>query len=84
MDIFDRDSKLREIITAADRHPDRSDERPHIIPRLEKSLVKVGSLYGRAVEYTPSYGHIEWYESYGSYRIEWFTAIPIKRIKQKD
>lgn len=48
-----------QIIAAEDRHPDRSDGRPHSFPVWKRPLVKVGDLYGRAMAYTRTYGLIE-------------------------
>jgi hypothetical protein len=81
---FDPDSKLMDIIAAEDRHPDRTDGEPRRFPIWDKPLVKVGDLYGRAVEYTRSYGLIEWYEPDRTYRLEWFPASQIERVERKN
>jgi hypothetical protein len=81
---FDKDSELMTIIAAEDRHPDHSDGTPHRFPIWKKPVVKVGDIYGQAVEYTRSYGLVEWYELDRTYRLEWFPAAQIKRVEQQD
>lgn len=84
MNKFDPDSKLMDILAAENRHPDHSNGMPRRFPIWKKPLFKVGQTYGQAVEYTRSYGLVEWYEQDRMYRLEWFPAAQIKRMERQD
>ena len=91
MDKFDQNSRLKtqdlrlkNIIATEDRHPDRNDWEPHRFSIWDKPLVKVSVHYGKATAYTRSYGLIEWLEPDRTYRLQWFPAAQIKRVKPED
>lgn len=73
-----------EIIAAEERHPDPTDGNPQRFSPWDKPLVKVGEIFGTAVEYTRSYGLIEWHEPDRASRVEWFPASDIKRVDRAD
>lgn len=83
---FDPDATLflMAIADAEDRHPDRSDGPPTRFSIWDQPLVKVRDVYGRAVEYTPSYGLIAWWDDAKAQHLEWFPAGQINRVASKD
>lgn len=83
---FDPDSTITimAIIAAEDRHPDKTDGAPTRFSLWDQPFVKVGELYGRAVEYTRSYGLIAWWDESKVYHLEWFPAAQISRVTRKD
>ena len=83
MNKFGPESKLLEIVTAEDRHPDRSDGKPQRFSPWQQPLVKVGEIYGTAVAYKRSYGLIVWEDPDRTYRPEWFHAH-IKRVEREN
>lgn len=48
-------------------------------PKYGRPLVQVGSIYGRAVAWSHSYGLIEWLDASGKYHLGWAQSGNIKR-----
>jgi hypothetical protein len=47
-------------------------------------LVQVGSIYGKAVAWSHSYGLIEWLDSSGTYHLGWAQSSSIKRVTEEE
>jgi hypothetical protein len=53
-------------------------------PKYGRPLVRVGSIYGKAVAWSRSYGLIEWLDASGRYHLGWAQSASIKRVTSED
>ncbi|MGN7201409.1 hypothetical protein [Arthrobacter sp. SAFR-044] len=53
-------------------------------PKFNCFLVQVGSIYGKAVAWSDSYGLIEWLDASSKYRIGWAHSTSIKRVPAEE
>lgn len=49
-----------------------------------RPLVQVGSIYGKAVAWSNSYGLIEWLDASGTYHLGWAQSASIKRVTAEE
>lgn len=53
-------------------------------PKYGRPLVQVGSIYGKAVAWSHSYGLIEWLDASGKYHLGWAHSASIKRVTAEE
>jgi hypothetical protein len=53
-------------------------------PKYGRPLVHVGSIFGKAVAWSNSYGLIEWLDSSGKYHLGWAHSASIKRVTAEE
>ena len=53
-------------------------------PKYGRPLVQVGSIYGKAVAWSNSYGLIEWLDPSGTYHLGWAQSASIKRVTAEE
>jgi hypothetical protein len=53
-------------------------------PKYGRPLVQVGSIYGKAVAWSNSYGLIEWLDVSGKYHLGWAQSSSIKRVTAEE
>jgi hypothetical protein len=53
-------------------------------PKYGRPLVQVGSIYGKAVAWSNSYGLIEWLDASGTYHLGWAQSAGIKRVTAEE
>jgi hypothetical protein len=53
-------------------------------PKYGRPLVQVGSIYGKAVAWSRSYGLIEWLDGSGTYHLGWAQSASIKRVTAEE
>lgn len=56
----------------------------HDFPKYGRPLVQVGSIYGKAVAWSNSYGLIEWLDASGTYHLGWAQSASIKRVTAEE
>ena len=53
-------------------------------PKYGRPLVQVGTIYGKAVAWSHSYGLIEWLDASGKYHLGWAQSASIKRVTAEE
>jgi hypothetical protein len=53
-------------------------------PKYGRPLVQVGSIYGKAVAWSRTYGLIEWLDASGKYHLGWAHSASIKRVTEEE
>lgn len=53
-------------------------------PKYGRPLVQVGSIYGKAVAWSRTYGLIEWLDASGKYHLGWAHSTSIKRVTEEE
>jgi hypothetical protein len=56
----------------------------HNFPKYGRPLVQVGSIYGKAVAWSHSYGLIEWLDASGKYHMGWAHSSAIERVAAEE
>ena len=53
-------------------------------PKYGRPLVQVGTIYGKAVAWSHSYGLVEWLDVSGKYHLGWAHSASIKRVTEEE
>jgi hypothetical protein len=53
-------------------------------PKYGRPMVQVGTIYGKAVAWSDSYGLIEWLDVSGTYHLGWAQSASIKRVPEEE
>ncbi|MDQ0032241.1 hypothetical protein J2S89_004102 [Arthrobacter bambusae] len=64
-------------------HPDQEDGERHVIPDGMAPLVRIGEIYGRAIEHTHTDVLVEWVDEVDGYQCKWFPAAESKIVKRE-